>query len=82
MTATPDDLSPMERRLADVAAAAFEVMPPELIEECRLLVELDPTVRGIRCHHDGDDVVLTWVGRQIARVNREWVTTGELPEGN
>lgn len=74
---TPDDLTPMEARLAAVAAAALDAMPAELVDECRTLVALDPESGGMRVHHDGDLVVLTWVGRVLARVPHSWLVGGE-----
>ena len=78
MTPVPDGLSPMEQRLYEVSAAALAEMPPELIAESRTLVELDPTVAGIRVHHDGDDVVLT--ERPVAVFHGDTGLLGQLPD--
>jgi hypothetical protein len=77
MTTEAHDLTPMERRLLAVVEAALEVMPPELYDECQALVALDPSVMGLRGHFEGDQLVLTWVGRLIARVDHHWLMTGE-----
>ena len=73
---SPEGMTPMEARLAAVAAAALDAMPADLVAECRTLIALDPESAGMRVHHDGDVVVLTWVGRVLARIPHAWLVDG------
>lgn len=72
-----DDGTP-EGRLAAAARLFLEQMPPELVQECHTLVELDPSSAGVRVHYlpEEDMYALVWVGRWLGSVAGTFVREG------
>jgi hypothetical protein len=77
MSHTPHtDLTPAELRLAALAAVLYDNLDAEYAADAHALADLDPTVRGMRTRVEDGHVVLSWVGRDLARVPHSWIVEG------
>lgn len=84
MTDDAVDPNTPEGRMADVAAALWDAASeryPDQVADAQALIELDPSLRGMRVHYDADadryDFV--WTGRLVGSVDGAYIRDGLPP---
>jgi len=69
-------LTDTEHRLIEAAKKLIDELPMDLQIELATLSKLDPdNIHGLQAHFDPDDdvVYLSWVGKCIGGVSRNWL---------